>query len=106
MIMKVTPAGDKLDVSFEMFEKTLDSIPSILFDEAQIRRLFRDAMINKKYKFLNMKGKPSDILDNYIKMATKGDKSYLNQSFYRELRKNRDPVVKKLEYRLQRSNKV
>lgn len=47
---------------------------------------------------------PSELVAQFSALADKGDNTYLRHYFYRLLRRNYDPVIRKLKYRLKRNS--
>jgi hypothetical protein len=45
---------------------------------------------------------PSELVEEFNAQADKGDNKFLRHYFYRVLRRNHDPIIRRLKYRLKR----
>jgi hypothetical protein len=67
----------------------------------------RQIIFDTKYKGDMVPGEaktPSELVVQFGSLADKGDNTYLRHYFYRVLRRNHDPVVRRLKYRLKRNS--
>lgn len=79
----------------ELFDNELDPTPFI-----------KEVVFNVKNKPLlspDTTFTPSELVAKFIAQAEKGENKFLRHYFYRELRKNNDPVVRKIKYILNRN---
>lgn len=66
----------------------------------------RQIIFDTKYKSdlaVDEEYSPSELVTRFTVKADKGDNTFLRHYFYRVLRRNADPVIRRLKYRLKRN---
>jgi hypothetical protein len=98
----------KKEKTFTELRNELSNIVEELFaKDPTASNVIRQIVFDTKYKSDMVVGEedtPSGLVDKFNIAADTGDNEFLRHYFYRVLRRNHDPVVRKLKYRLKRSN--
>ena len=108
-LLKFVDAETKVEAFREMIDyillKLYEEHPTPYLLDREIANACFDAKYDATIKDLGLDEKPSTILTSYYERANKGDNTFMTSSFYRVLRQTKDSEVRKLRYRVKRSQK-
>lgn len=91
----------------ELREELAITVDAIFAIDPIANLTIRQIVFDTKYKGDLEKAEeftPTELIARFKVKADRGDNTFLRHYFYRVLRKNNDPVIRKLKYRLKRNN--
>ena len=104
-ILKTVPDSEIIDVTLDLLKESIEKTPIIFISERDIKSKVASVLFAKKYaeKFPSIDIEMT--VKRYLSLSKKGDDSFKKEPLFRELRRQKDPVLRKINYRLSRTLK-